>query len=74
MDESHRIQPITISDISHLHSKIFETYNPNPSAIFNTCRHKLSSKLIINMQFLVIFARRSCHVYSVMIAKMGVKR
>ncbi len=55
MDESHRIQPITISDISNLHSKIFETSNPNPSAIFNTCRHKLSSKLVINMQFLVIF-------------------
>jgi hypothetical protein len=28
MDESHRIQPITISDISHLYSKIFETSNP----------------------------------------------
>jgi hypothetical protein len=56
MDESHRIQPITISDLSHLHAKIFQTSNPNPSAIVNRCinvlaTHKLSSKLILNMQF-----------------------
>lgn len=37
MDESHPIQPITISDLSHLHTKIFQTSNPHPSAIVNTC-------------------------------------
>ena len=56
MDESHRIQPITIYDLSHLHAKIFQTSNPNPSAIINRCinvlaTHKLSSKLILNTQF-----------------------